>query len=83
MKKTTGILVALAVLALVGVGAASASVLASHPQANAYGNGGMNGGMGGGMMGGTGGCGCRTTQNCQSYMYNHTYEWNNSYGMMP
>ncbi len=50
----TGILVALAALALAGVGVVSAATLAS-PAPATYGggmNGGMQGGYGGGMMGG-------------------------------
>ena len=87
----TGILVALAALAVVGlgVGVVAAQTIAT-PHSTA---GGMQGGYGGGMMGGqhggmmggqyggmmgNGGCGCANSQYCQQHMYDH----NVSYGGM-
>lgn len=89
----TGILVALAALAVVGLGVgvvAAQTIAAPHTitggmQAG-YGGGmmgGTNGGMmggqyGGGMMGG-GSCGCANYAYCQQYMVDHNYTWNNNY----
>ncbi len=91
----TGILVALAALAVVGLGVGVvAAQAASAPHATAgglqggYGNGMMGGSNGGGMMGGQygggmmGGGSCSYQGNyasCQQYMYDHNY----SYGGCP
>ncbi len=83
----TGILVALAALAVVGVGVAGAAIAtSSHPTYTAsqggYGGGMMNGGngmmggqYGGGVMGG-GNCPYQGNyQYCQQYMYEHNYTY--------
>ncbi|HYM39233.1 MAG TPA: hypothetical protein VEY12_03675 [Thermoplasmata archaeon] len=92
----TAILVALAALAVVGLGVGIvAAQAASAPHAT---NGGMQGGYNGGMMGGShggmmggqygggmmgnGGCGCANAQYCQNYMNDHNYSWNHTYGGM-
>jgi len=87
----TGILVALAALAVVGLGVGIvAAQAATTPRT---GTGGMQGGSGGGMMGGqyggmmgNGSCGCTNYEYCQQYMYDHNYTWDHNYsygGMMP
>lgn len=77
----TGILVALAALALVGLGVGVVAAQAISTPRTTYGGtqGGYGGGMmggqyGGGMMGG-GGCGCANYQYCQQYLYDHNYSY--------
>ncbi len=94
----TGILVALAALAVVGLGVGVVAVrAATAPHATyggmqggsgggmmggQYGGGMMGGSYGGGMMGGSSGCGCSNYASCQSYMYNHNYTWGGNGSMM-
>lgn len=82
----TGILVALAALSVVGLGAGvvAAQTITASPASTS----GMQSGYGGGMMGGTnggmmegGGCGCANYQYCQQYMYDHNYSYGSG-GMM-
>jgi hypothetical protein len=88
----TGILAALAALAVVGLGVGVvAAQTVSMPRSS---TGGMQGGCGGGMMGGSdggmmggqygggmmgGGADCGS---CQQYMHEHNYSWdgNHTYG---
>ncbi len=89
----TGILVALAALAVVGlgVGVVAAQTITTPRTVTGgtqggYG-GGMMGGQHGGMMGGgygggmmgSGSCGCANAQYCQQYMYDHNYTWDHNY----
>ena len=80
----TGILVAVAVLALAGLAVAATAVLAAPHPTVASAQGGMGGGMmngGNGMMGGQyggmmGGGTCAyqgSYQSCQQYMYDNNY----------
>ena len=91
----TGILVAIAALAVVGLGVGVVAAQTITAPRATY--GGMQGGIGGGMMGGTnggmmggqygggmmggGGCGCANYQTCQQYMYDHNYTYGSG-GMM-
>lgn len=86
----TGILVGLAVAAVLGVGV----VAASGVMAPAGGmQSGMQGGMGNGMMGGgpgmhggdmmnDGTCTCQTHEDCQQHMYDDNHSGDHG-GMMP
>ncbi len=85
----TGILVAIAALAVVGLGVGVvAAQTITAPRATyggmqgGYGGGMMGGQYGGGMMGG-GGCGCANSQYCQQYMYDHNYTWDHNYTYGP
>jgi len=91
----TGILVAIAALAVVGLGVGVVAAQAINAPHATYGGmqggygGGMMGGMNGGMMGGPygggtmggGSCGCANYPSCQQYMTNHNYT-DGSGGMM-
>lgn len=71
----TSVLVALAVLSLMGAGVVGMTMAAPHANGGMQGSssgGVMNGGYGGGMMGGSGSCPYQNNyQYCQQYMQQH------------